>query len=75
MRSVLLAAKRRVPLYRPPYPDTKMGFIHEKELQLEAKFLGLDIKDVKPLFTNDLIEEINSFDRGKIIDQAKNYKT
>jgi NitT/TauT family transport system substrate-binding protein len=52
-----------------------MGFIHEKELQLEAKFLGLDIKDVKPLFTNDLIEEINSFDRGKIIDQAKNYKT
>jgi hypothetical protein len=43
-------------------------------LQLEAKFLGLDIKDVKPLFTNDLIEEINHFDRGKIIDQAKNYK-
>jgi len=74
VRSVLLAAKRRVPLYRPPYPDTKMGFIHEKELQLEAKFLGLDIKDVKPLFTNDLIEEINHFDRGKIIDQAKNYK-
>jgi NitT/TauT family transport system substrate-binding protein len=63
-----------VPLYRPPYPDTKMGFIHEKELQLEAKFLGLDIKDVKPLFTNDMIEEINHFDRDKIIDQAKNYK-
>jgi NitT/TauT family transport system substrate-binding protein len=75
VRSVLLAAKRRIPLYRPPYPDTKMGFIHEKELHLEAKFLGLEsIKDVKPLFTNDLIDEINNFDRAKIVEQAKNYK-
>lgn len=75
VRSVLLAAKRRIPLYKPPYPDTKIGFIHERELQREAKFLGLDIKDVKPLFTNDMIDEINNFDRAKIIEQAKNYKT
>jgi NitT/TauT family transport system substrate-binding protein len=52
-----------------------MGFIHENELQREAKFLGLSsIKDVKPLFTNDLIDEINNFDRAKIVEQAKNYK-
>jgi NitT/TauT family transport system substrate-binding protein len=72
---VLLAAQRRMKLYRPPYPNTKMGFIHEDELKREAKFLGLDsIKDVKPLFTNDLIDEINNFDRAKIVEQAKNYK-
>lgn len=74
IKSVLFAAQRRIPLYRPPYPDTKMGFIREDELQRDAEFLGLDIKDVKPLFTNEMIDEINNFDRGKIIEQAKNYK-
>jgi NitT/TauT family transport system substrate-binding protein len=74
VKSVLLAAKRRIPLYNPPYPNTKMGFIQESELQLDAKFLGLDIKDIKPMFTNDMIDEINNYDRGKIIAEAKAYK-
>ena len=34
---------------------------------LDAKFLGLDIKDIKPMFTNELIDEINDYDREKII--------
>lgn len=76
IKSILFAAQRRIPLYRPPYPDTKMGYIRESELLLDAKFLGLDsITDVKPLFTNELIDEINSFDREKIIAEAKTYKT
>ena len=29
VKSILFAAKRRIPLYRPPYPNTKMGFIRE----------------------------------------------
>ncbi|MBS0532692.1 MAG: ABC transporter substrate-binding protein [Proteobacteria bacterium] len=74
VKSVLFAARRRIPLFRPPYPDTKMGFIHEDELKRDAQFLGLDIKDVKPLMSNDLIDEINDFDRNKVIEQAKNYK-
>jgi hypothetical protein len=74
IKSVLFAAQRRIPLYKPPYPNTKMGFIREEELKLDATFLGVDIKDVKPLFTNDLIDEINDFDRSKIVDQAKSYK-
>ena len=75
VKSILFAARRRVPLYRPPYPNTKMGFIHESELLLDAKFLGLDsIKDVKPVMTNDMIDEINNYDRQKIIDEAKAYK-
>jgi NitT/TauT family transport system substrate-binding protein len=71
VKSILFAAKRRIPLYRPPYPDTMMVFIHESELMLDAKFLDLDIKDIKPMFTNDLIDEINDYDHGKIIAEAK----
>ena len=74
VKSVLFAAKRRIPLYRPPYENTKMGFIREEELKLDAKFLSLDIKDLKPIYTNDMIDEINNYDRGKIIEQAKSYK-
>ena len=76
VKSILFAAKRRIPLYRPPYENTKMGFIHESELLLDAKFLGLDsIKDVKPLYTNDMIDEINNYDRAKVIAEAKAYKS
>lgn len=74
VKSVLYAARRRIPLYRPPYPDTKMGFIRESELSLDAKFLGLDIANVKPLFTNELIDEISNFDREKVISDAKSYR-
>jgi len=75
IKSILFAARRRVPLYRPPYADTKMGFIRGDELLRDASFLGLDsIKDVKPLFTNEMIDEINDFDHNKIIEQAKGYK-
>jgi hypothetical protein len=51
-----------------------MGFIHESELLLDAKFLGLDIKDIKPVFTNEMIDEINDYDRAKIVAEAKAYK-
>ena len=64
VKSMLFAAKRRIPLYRPPYPNTKMGFIREdRSCKLDAKFLGLDIKDLKPIYTNDMIDEINNYDR------------
>ena len=75
VKSVLTAARRRISLYRPPYPDTKMGFIRESEFLDDAKFMDLSIADVKPLFTNDLIDEINAFDRDKIIADAKAYRT
>jgi NitT/TauT family transport system substrate-binding protein len=71
VKSILFAAKRRIPLYRPPYPNTKMGFIREEELITDAKFQGLDIKDLKQIYTNDLVDEINNYDRNKIIAEAK----
>lgn len=74
IRSVLFAVQRRMKLYEPPYPNTKMGFIHEDELKRDVAFLGLPITDVKPLFTNDLIDEINDFDHARITEQAKAYK-
>jgi NitT/TauT family transport system substrate-binding protein len=74
VKSILFAAKRRIPLYRPPYPNTKMGFIHMSEPALDAKFLKLDIKDLNPLFTNEMVDEINNYDRAKIVAEAKAYK-
>src|SRR3954463_183186 len=74
VKSILYAAERRIPLYKPPYPNTKMGFIRESELMLDAKFLGLETRNIKPMFTNDMIDEINNYDRDKIIAQAKAYK-
>jgi len=52
-----------------------MGFILESEILVDAKCAGLDsIKDVKPLYTNELIDEINSFDVEKVRAEARNYK-
>jgi NitT/TauT family transport system substrate-binding protein len=74
LKTVLAPVLRRMQLYRPPYPNLKMGAIQEEELQREAEFLSLKIASVKPLYTNDLIDEINEFDRKAIIEQAKAYK-
>ena len=65
------AMKRRIPLYRPPYPGFKMGAIQEAELRREADFINLPIPDLKPLYTNALIDEANNFDRAKVIAMAK----
>lgn len=63
--------KRRILLYRPPYPGLKMGAIQEAELRREADFINLQIPDLKPLYTNSLIDEANNFDRAKVMAMAK----
>jgi NitT/TauT family transport system substrate-binding protein len=63
--------QRRTTLWRPPYPNTKLGGINDAEWQREVEFLGLKIADVKPMFTNDLIDEINNFNRDEVIAAAK----
>jgi NitT/TauT family transport system substrate-binding protein len=65
---------RRIDLYRPPYPGAKLGSIREAELREEADFYGLKIPDLTPFYTNALIDEINDFDREKIIAEAKAFK-
>ena len=74
IKAVLTPVLRRMKLFRPPYPNMKLGQISEDELRREAKFLNLKIDDFEPLYTNDLIDEINNFDKKAIIDQARAYK-
>jgi NitT/TauT family transport system substrate-binding protein len=54
----------------------KWGQLSAKEFEAEAEFLGLSnkIKDVSPLFTNSLINDINNFDVEKIREQAREFK-
>jgi NitT/TauT family transport system substrate-binding protein len=65
---------RRLTLYRPPYPGARLGEIHEAEWRAEADFLDLAIPNLSPLFTNDLIAEINDFDRDQVIAEAKAWR-
>jgi NitT/TauT family transport system substrate-binding protein len=75
VKPVLTTIARRIQLFRPYDKSRKMGYILESEILADAKFAGLDtIKDVKPLYTNEFIDEINSFDAEKIRAEARNYK-
>ena len=66
-----------MPLWKSSDPAvTKLGFIREQEFKDEVTFAGLTdkITDVKPFFTNELIDEANNFDAEAIKKQARDYK-
>ncbi len=67
------SVRKRITLYRPPYAGGKTGQIFESEWREEAKLAGLNIPDVRPLFTQELTDEINAFDKAPIIAAAKAY--
>ncbi len=48
-----------------------MGSINEAEFRTEAELSGLKIADLSNFYTNDLIDEINSFDAARIEAEAK----
>lgn len=73
--AIVQAIGRRTRLYRPPYPGAKMGSINPAEFTAEAKLDKVKVSDVKPLYTNDLIDEINNFDPKAIAAQAASYPT
>ncbi|MDE2229473.1 MAG: ABC transporter substrate-binding protein [Alphaproteobacteria bacterium] len=75
VQRTLKVVKRRLTLYRPPYKGAKLGSIQNSEWRAEANFIGLKLADLKPLFTNALIDEINDFDRAKVIALAKAAKS
>jgi NitT/TauT family transport system substrate-binding protein len=54
----------------------KWGEMSAAEFKEEVEFMGFadKIKDVSGLFTNDLIDEINAFDREKIKAEARGFK-
>jgi len=57
-------------------PDQRMGVQTDEQWQNAVKIMNLEdkIKDVKPLFTNDIIDECNKFDFNAIAQMAKNFK-
>jgi NitT/TauT family transport system substrate-binding protein len=73
IQAVVTAIGRRLTLYRPPYPGALMGSIQEAELRREAEFAELRVPDVTPLFTNDLIADINRFDVEAVRAAARTY--
>lgn len=74
VKAILQSISRRIKLYSPPYPNTKMGSINEQEFRTEAEMNDFAIKDYKLAYTNELIDEINNFDAAKIKAEALAYK-
>jgi len=74
VKSVLQTISRRVALYKPPYPNAKMGSINPQEFRTEAELNQLKIGDLANFYTNELIDPINNFDAAKIQSQAVAFK-
>ncbi len=56
--------------------DQRFGAMTTDEWEAQVEFVGLSdkIADVTPLFTNDLIDEVNRFDRNAIVAEARAMK-
>lgn len=74
VKAIVQSITRRMRIYAPPYPNTKWGAINEQEFKTEAEMNHLEIKDFTPLYTNNLIDQINDFDLAKIQAEATAYK-
>ena len=48
-----------------------MGQIFESEFETELKMLEIKDLDYRSFYTNELIDQINNFDRAKLIAAAK----
>jgi NitT/TauT family transport system substrate-binding protein len=57
----------------PGQADKRLGAMSLEEWEAQVAFAGLEgqVKDVKPIFTTDLIDEINKFDAAAIAAKAK----
>ena len=74
VRAIVQSIAKRIQLYKPPYPNTKMGAIREAEFVTEAEMIGLPATSYAGVYTNALIDEINNFDADKIKSEAATYK-
>jgi len=72
VKTVKYRAQRWVPYQDPD----KMGYIQPQEWQNEVEFAGVTdkVSDPSQFYTNDLITQINDFDKSAIEKQAKDYK-
>jgi NitT/TauT family transport system substrate-binding protein len=56
--------------------DKRFGAMSKEEWEAQVKFAGLEaqIKDVTPVFTTDLLDDVNKFDRAAIEKMAREMK-
>ena len=73
VKAVLVATARRIKLYEPPYQGAKIGSINPEEFRIEAQMNAMKIASFDGFYTNELIDEINRFDREEIKRQAQSY--
>lgn len=77
IKAVVTPIRKRMPLYSHYDKSvTEIGRTTAAEWADEVEFMGLQekIKDTSVFFTNDLIAEINRFDRQAVIDAARAFK-
>ena len=57
-------------------PDKRMGAQSEAQWKAQVEFVGLEdkIKDVKPVFSTAIIDDVNRFDRDAIVKVAREMK-
>ncbi len=72
-RSLIAIEARKDKL--PPGPKQKWGEYSPADWNFYVRYIGVadKIKDPSPFYTNALIDEINSFDQGKIVEQARTF--
>lgn len=77
IKAVRIPIEKRAPLFTHyDKKITDLGRISPPEWDDEIAFLNLTgkIKDPSALYTNDLIADINRFDRQKVLNEAKTFK-
>jgi NitT/TauT family transport system substrate-binding protein len=77
VRAIMVPVLKRMPLYVDyDKSQRQWGRIKSAEWQAETKFVGVEdkIKDTSRFFTNDLIDEINTFDAAEVVAEAKDFK-
>jgi len=77
VQDIKTVVARRMPLWKPYDSSvTKWGFTTEKEWRDEVEFMELTgkVADVGQFYTNELIDEINTFDAEAVKKQAREHR-
>jgi NitT/TauT family transport system substrate-binding protein len=76
VKAVMVPLVARMKLFVPYDKSMKWGTMRASDWQDEINLAGLQdkVKDPSGLYTNALIDEMNDFDRAKIVEQARSFK-
>lgn len=73
--AILSTIRKRAPLYSSLNRSiTKWGYMEEKDWTDTAGLLGLRVPELSNIYTNGLIDEINSFDAQAVRTEADNFR-